>query len=384
MNRWLMVPLSVCMLATTVRAAEPTPGDSPLNRNAALKYWQGFASLPKLTEEQQKLLEAPIATGPLDDRLKEIVTASTDALREMHHGAKIADCAWGVSFEDGFNARLNHLQAARTTARIACLRARLRIAEGNVKGAIDDAVAAATLGRHASWDGTLVAYLVGMAIETIVTDTLAAHLPELDKEVAKELAARWEKLPPSESIANALLRAEEKAGLDWFITKLKAAKDRKEVENFLNAIAETPELRKPLLASLAEGGTERLIKDIEPIRDLYREFGKKLNLPPDEFDKEYDKRIEALKEKNAVARLLGVALSKMRRAAARLEARQALWKTAMAIHVEGPDALKAHRDPFGDGPFERVPLDGGGYELRSKLRNYDGKQATLTVGLGKK
>src|SRR5262245_58136292 len=135
MTRWLIVCLGLSVLGTPpARAAEPTPGDSPLNRNAALKYWQGFASLPKLTEEQQKLLEAPIATGPLDDRLKEIVTASTDALREIHHGAKIADCAWGVSFEDGFNARLNHLQAARTTARIACLRARLRIADGNVKG----------------------------------------------------------------------------------------------------------------------------------------------------------------------------------------------------------------------------------------------------------
>ena len=48
------------------------------------------------------------------------------------------------------------------------------------------------------------------------------------------------------------------------------------------------------------------------------------------------------------------------------------------ILIDGPDAAKAQRDPFGDGPPEYEPFDGG-FVLRSKLKMQD-KQESLTVG----
>ena len=95
--------------------------------------------------------------------------------------------------EDGIRTRLPECQAARNLTALARLRIRLRFEEGKTAEAVDDAVDALTLGRHVSRDGTLIAVLVGIAIDAGVTDTLAADLPKLDKAELKKLAARLER-----------------------------------------------------------------------------------------------------------------------------------------------------------------------------------------------
>ena len=68
----------------------------------------------------------------------------------------------------------------------------------------------------------------------------------------------------------------------------------------------------------------------------------------------------------------------VRQAEDRLFVRRALRKAALAILIDGPDAAKIQRDPFGDGPFEYIPFNGG-FELRSKFKAQD-KPVSLTVG----
>src|SRR5262249_55706196 len=126
------------------------------------------------------------------------------------------------------------------------------------------------------------------------------------------------------------------------------------------------------------GGQEAVLRQAEEMRIVYREGARLLPLPPDQFDREWDKLIRPLEQRNVVAALLAPALGKVRRSEGRFEARQALWRAALAIQTDGPDALKAQRDPFGDGPFERTAFEGG-YELRSQLKALD-KQVSLTVG----
>jgi hypothetical protein len=41
-------------------------------------------------------------------------------------------------------------------------------------------------------------------------------------------------------------------------------------------------------------------------------------------------------------------------------------KTAIDFLRRGKIAIREHRDPYGDGPFELTPFDGG-FELASKL-----------------
>ena len=57
-----------------------------------------------------------------------------------------------------------------------------------------------------------------------------------------------------------------------------------------------------------------------------------------------------------------------------------MLKAAIAIVQGGQEKLKDSKDPFGSGPFEYKPAEGGGFELRSKLTIKDGP-VTLRVGM---
>jgi hypothetical protein len=353
--------------------------DADLAANAALKYWQAFSTMPKLDD---KFWSKDVATMPLDAKTKELVASAAYSLEQLHYGAALPRCAWAISLdEDGIRTLLPECQAARNLVALARLRMRLRFEEGKTAEAVDDAVDALTLGRHASRDGTLIAVLVGIAIDQGVTDTLAADLPKLDKAALKKLAARLEALPPDYTAADAIRIGEERAGLDWFIRQVKATTDKDKLIILLEelGVSEGGGSKVKAKAFLEEcGGTaEGVVKYAEQSRSLYAAAAQALALPPGQFEKAWD----ALDKKaagNPVSHLLFPAVNHVRQAEDRLLTRRALRKAALAILIDGPDAAKTQRDPFGDGPFEYIPFDGG-FELRSKFKAQD-KQVSLTVG----
>ena len=163
---------------------------------------------------------------PLDARAREIVTKADYALRMMHRGAALPRCAWGIGYEDGIELLLPHAQAARMLSSLASLRARIRFDDGHTAEAIDDIVAAMTLGRHVSLDGSLITVLVGYMVEHRMSETLALYLPKLNAEMIKGLKARLAALPPCATPASALVTFEEKTTLHWFVRKVKEAKDK--------------------------------------------------------------------------------------------------------------------------------------------------------------
>ncbi len=371
---------SLCVaLGLGLLVAGPAAAGDDLAANAALKYWQAFSTMPKLDGKEQP---ADLASMPLDDKAKALVASADYSLEQMHFGAALPRCVWAVSLEeDGIRTRLPECQAARTLAGLARLRIRLRFEEGNTAGAVDDAVDALTLGRHVSRDGTLIAVLVGIAIDQGVTDTLAEGLPKLDKSALKKLAARLEALPPYMTAADAMRVGEERAGLDWFIREVKKTKDKDKLITLLEelSVSEGGGSKARAKAFLEEcGGTaEGVVKYAEQTRPLYAEAAKALALPPGEFEKAWD-ALNAKSAENPVSKLLFPAVNNVRKAEDRLLARRALRKAALAILIDGPDAAKSTRDPFGDGPFEYEPFDGG-FVLRSKFKVQD-KPVSLTVG----
>jgi hypothetical protein len=367
------------LIAAGVFAADKP--DADLAANAALKYWCAFSTMPKLDE---KTAPVDVAAMPLDDKAKALVASADYALEQMHYGAALPRCVWAPSMEeDGVRTRLPYLQAVRNLSALAVLRMRLRFEAGQKAEAVDDAIDALTLGRHASTDGTLISVLVGIAVDHSVTDVLAEHLPDLDKESLKKLAARLEMLPPAGTAALAMLSAEEHGGLDWFIRQVKQAKDKDQLLELLGEVSDGPsadakrEAGKALLEAC--GGTaEGILKFAQQARPLYEIVAKKMDLPPEQFDKEVGALVKGEAKDNPIFKLLFPAVSRVRAQEARLQTRQALRKAALAILIDGADAAKAQRDPFGDGPFEYQPFDGG-FELRSKFQYVD-KQVSLTVG----
>jgi hypothetical protein len=380
----LAVPMGLALGDTS-----PDPG-----ANAALKYWQAFAKLPKVSPAEQKKLEAESPTLPLDAHAREIVTRSEYALQMMHYAAAQPYCDWGMGYEEGIGTMLPHLEGAGLLSSVACLRARLRFEEGRNAEAIQDIMDALTLSRHVTLDGVNIMLLWGYSIENRVSQTLALYLPKLNAETIKDLKTRLDALPKSGSLAEAL-RIEEKCIEVSVVRKVKGAKDKESLLAFLTQMLESegrtdPERGRAFLHGC--GGTaDGVIQCAEKMRQSYGRMAKNQDLPLDQFVHEWEAEVRK-QAGNPVFKELAPFFPKMRWFTARAEVRRALLSAALAVQRDGPDALKTHPDPVVGSPFEYAAFKSG-FELRStfklskalrselKLDERSAQPLTITVGL---
>jgi hypothetical protein len=373
--------LAMTILVLPLESAYVDAGPDPVV-NAALKYWQAFATLPKFTQaENQKIGEC--LTTPLDEPARTMLINAEYALRMLHRGAALRGCEWGTSYEQGVFTRLPHVDAARVLTSLACMRGRLRFEAGQSAEAIDDILAAMTLARHVSLDRSLITGLVGYNVEHRTIETLARYLPKLNAKTREDLKTRLDALPPFGSQATALLTS-EKESLDWFIRKVKETKDKESLLAFLSWVGMSEGMDRDsgekTRAFLEEcGGTaEGVIKFADELAPCHALTAKMFDLPLDEFEKEFTR--ESIKRAgNPVYKLFFAALAKVRQSRARADVRRALLSAAIAVQIDGQKALKDHLDPAVGGPFEYSSFQGG-FELRSKLKGQDDKPVTLTVG----
>ena len=151
MLRALFLASTILMLPVGYASADTGP---ELGANAALKYWQAIATMPKFTDEEQTKLMEEYLKMPLDSHARELVTKSEYALGMVLYAAAIPNCNWGISWkEDGPYVRLPQLMAARVLTSLACLRARIEFEEGHTQEAIDDLVVCNADARPASLAG---------------------------------------------------------------------------------------------------------------------------------------------------------------------------------------------------------------------------------------
>jgi hypothetical protein len=374
--------ITLFVLPVQIASAEGRPGSGD---NAALKYWQAFATMPKLSQDQQNLLAdyAEYPVNPQDAHIRDLVNQADYALSMMHRGAAIRHCDWGISYEDGVLLLLPQGGAARQLAALARLRGRMRIEAGQTKEGIDDLIAADTLARHVSQNGGgFIMILVGYATEGRLNESLALYLPKLDAKTLKDLKARLDALPPFGTLPNSLLTCERES-LDWFVRKVKETKDKEGLlafMSFINVSEGKPAAGDRARALLEEcGGTaEGILQFAAKARPSYDRLAPKLDLPLDQFEKEFERESKA-QAGNPVYKVFFPALEKVRQLKARADVRRALFSAALAVQMDGKDALKDHPDPVAGGTFEYVPFDGG-FELRSKYKTQDDKPVTLTVG----
>jgi hypothetical protein len=376
--------------------------------NAALKYWRAFALIPKLTEPEQQKLNADCLTMPLDAHARDLVTSAEYPLWLMHQGAAQPVCDWAIDWEgEGIEALLPHMSAARALASLACLRARMRFEQGHTEAAVDDVMAAMTMSRHASTDGSLIAVLVAYNIEGRMGETLALGLPKLNAQAIRDVQRRLAALPAGGGPSTGLRTAEENT-IVWFIRKIKKAKDNETLLAFLGHIKllslpgqvpdseRTPEAIAQKGRALLEewGGTaDAVIKFAESARPSYELMATKLDLPLDQFAREFE-RERNKQAANPVFKIFFPALDKLRWAQARMDVRRAILAAALAVQLDGQGALKNHRDPVNGAPFDYASFDKG-FELRAtwklddqlrakwKLDDRATQPIVLTAGPGK-
>jgi hypothetical protein len=351
-----------------------------------MKYWQAFALLPTLDEDQAKLLqnwrEVPIYDGSAALKLSD---ASRMSRVYLHRGAKLPRCDWSLDDEDGPGLHMSHCPRSLNLARLALLHARQEFEQGHGKEGWEDLTDVLKLGRHVGVDPQLVVRWVGYRIETYAIEAAAPYLPELKPILPEAASAVLDTLPAGPTLPQMILE-EKRTGLLWTIQELRKAEQQKEGswQGVWKSLVDPPWLEsqnRDLVLIQSVKTYEQAIKRLEDLLPFYDELARVIALPWREFDAQYPELV-----KNARARDLwgfdrlnepdGIIASIRRH-----ETQLALFQAALTVVKGGPDQLKATRDPFGDGPFEFRTLDQG-FELKSKLR-FKGQPVMLTVGKGK-
>ena len=367
--------LVMVLLFTPPVAAQPRV-QPDLAANAAMKYWQAFIHMPPRDEAQQERLR-DWSTTPLVDAARKLVTDSGNSFLYLRRGAALPRCDWSLNYEDGVGLLLPHLDKARTLTLLACLKARIDLADGHPSNGVDNLLAAMTLGRHIA-DPIMVSLLVDHNIEYNAGDALALLLPKLDAGTVKRIAEHLDKLPPAATIEQTL-GTEREYFTGWSIRQLKqweqeGAKDIK--ARVRSWIGSSPD-EDNILKLVDDTSAARLIQALEGLGPFFDEQRRLAGLPREQFVA----RLPDLQKRQSadpVATAMLPALSKVIDARDRGRARMALLKAAVAVAREGQGALAQHPDPFGKGPFQYTARPHG-FELRSAL-TIDSKPVTLVVG----
>jgi hypothetical protein len=357
-------------------AALPAAGQVDLADNAALQYWKAFASVPATSDQQMDALKKALDEGTLDSSLRPLIASSQPALRELHKGARLKQCAWGISREEGINAVFPHLSKARQLTRLACLRAEASFQDGQAEEAIEDIAAVMTLARHVGQDSILISLLVDYAIEAMALETVAAHLPSLDADQLKNLSEKLDALPHLPTVSQAV-QGERDLFIESIIRVL-AEPDGKQRLVVMFNLSDDDEY------GIVKAPREELLAGFQQMRGFYDRLAEAVSLPPEQAE-QAEQRILDRPGIDGPARPMALqlvpAVGKSRKLEATHQTRLALVKAAVAVQLRGANVLKddRFRDPFGSGPFVLTRTDSG-FLLRSTLTDTNDQPIELTVG----
>jgi len=354
----------LCCAPGLLRAGEKKP-----EPNAALVYWQAFAMLPRFEPGQFDALAAA-EKGDLDDEARGLIDSVSRSLTIMHRASRMARADWGLPYEeDGINLLLPHVDRGRTLARLATLRARREFESGDVGRGCDDLLATLALARHLGQDGLLICFLVQHSIEEGAYNLFAKHLARWTPARHHELLARIEKLPAGGSIAE-VFRTGDRLSVKWLLARLDAMKgDRPEVwkdkvvallTEVNNEEGRARTIRKTL-DGLKDDTPARFAAEVRKLSAAHEKMAKLADEPPEQAVIRFADLLDEVKKENPVASFLLVPtqVSMIWERAAANRVRVEMLRTAVAI-LDGK--------PVAKGDLEQREVEGGGFELRSKLK----------------
>ena len=189
--------IAAFLLMPALRAAETK--SPPIN--PALLYWQAAAQLPKLSDQQETELR-DMASGkqPADSAKIEGFGFGRAEKFLRRAAASPAPCDWGLVLEDGPAMAMPHLSKIREMANIAVAQGDALLREGKTAEGLDTLLMAHRMARHAGVGGTLISYLVQVAIETTALQAAARHCLGWDEATRHGYAVKLQALPPLRSL----------------------------------------------------------------------------------------------------------------------------------------------------------------------------------------
>lgn len=363
-------------------AVELTAFIAQLEANAATIYWQAFAAMPKLNQEEIALL-ALKPGDPLDKAAAEkLVGKLENSLALLNTAGGISECDWGLNLTEGPTLQLPYVPKALELAKAARLRARLRMLEGNTAAAISDLEASLRLAQAAGQPGLLINLLVQTSIEWSAIETIAAQFGKFDKAALQQLASVLSNDDQLPSLKHAI-EMEKKCYAGWMHHQIEQSLAKNEslaqaqwVAEYIFPMTNTEakEARPSDAFFKAIGGNWKgFEKQVMYFEEDYDELARILGLPHGEIDYalgEFIKRLQKNKDTRSLSSLVLLEQVKPYKNAynriSQVHVERRMLVAAIMNQLEGrPEALKI-RDPFGNGPFE-IKQDTNGIEIKSQF-----------------
>ena len=376
-----LVLLLAGLLAGDGRGLAGTPYRTDVN--PALVYWQLLAILPK---DDQKNIDS-YQTAPLDEKYRTLVASYDTHFRYVRRAVQLKEhCNWGIDSADGPETMLPHLGLAKKVAKVAACRARYFLSHGQEDEAVQDLLGAFVLARRVGDDQTLISALVQIAMESIVTGSIAENFYAFSPDALQRLMAGIDASPTGSTISRCIGEG-ERSFVPYFRRKIEEAQaahpgNEGEVlseirELFAKILTEGEHSEKSyetadLFIRSAGNTSAGLLAWIQALDPLYDEMQKIAALPYDRFGPMnqafFENKIS--NSTNLFAREFFPALEKGRAREFRGQARLALLRAGIQYRLNGETGLKTVADPFGSGPFgfRRFVFQNvdRGFELRSQ------------------
>jgi hypothetical protein len=347
--------------------------------NAAVQYLRADVALhqayPLPPQAWVKLEQA--VEEPLSAEDEKLVAAASEALAEFQHGAKSKLCDWQMSAEDGPFANTSHRGAVMELVAVSALHARIRLRDGDDKGAIADLLAAYAAARHLSLDGSITSVLIGYKLEREGTAVLQNAIALLTPAELETLESGLAGLPQGSSMQNAItaekLKRNDLAGIignahthDELISRVAG------IPSLANDRAKAQELVDGCGGSLAG-----VMNCIDKQRAFYEKWTANFGLPPEIFQQQYDPDHASASIGNPILQRFTPMLSRFRWAEAYNNTRRALLHAAVAVQRDGTKELSRYPDPSNGRLFSYTQL-ANGFVLESALKE-NGKPISLSV-----
>ena len=378
--------------------APATPASQPASRpaNAAQYYDRAFAKLPDENAADYLYLISWYEAKTDHPRAGATLKRYREALEAFHWGAAATGCDWGPAVHDGNFTAVARVSPAWMLKSLAQFNARYLFEHGKPAEAFDEVARILAFGRHVGSEGVLAARESEARIVESVAQQVGTMLHATPPEVAKRFGARLKGLGPSMPWADAVRRQaayvgpnlrgwakddpEKFVGPDGRFTRAVALRYRLDPEAEKKRAADAQALRALWL------DPRRRDAAIEAVPPLVEQAARLLELPNDQFPaaaEAFQRQLEA----HPLALLVVPDVAREREKMLAEAVHRAMLEAAVALRVEGPEAVSRYRDPAGDGPLELSVLEaprGGGeraYELQSKLtRRIGNRPVVLRVG----
>ncbi len=351
--------------------------------NAADLYRQAFGQMPQFAREAEILNE--YATTPIDDAIIEILKQSQETFSTVAKANDATWCDWGVLNQDIFT-HIDYLGPTRKLARLMCLEARYLLEQDQDEAAAKIFASVLLLGRRIEQGGPLMCLLVGLNIERIALEPMAAACHDFNDEAKRTLLHRMDALTERIGFAE-VLTVERKILVDHLIeiAKNDSNQARDQIIKIAHEWGGSPVDADKVVQEVS-GEPAGWIASLERLRQAFIDVEAIGALPLDEFLQELDKLKQQWSKDTSLVQMFApgvIAMARPKLDSARCAT--AMLHAGILFTLEGEKGFERVIDPLTGKPFLLKKLESNAFHIQSALtdpesRHIHAEELTLRFG----